>query len=64
VGGGQNDRRRTPSPWARAQFNAVTHHRSPGTNPGKRYCGRGVVKSLPMPRWWARNSAVTTAQIV
>jgi hypothetical protein len=33
----------TPSAKARAQFTAVTHQRSPGTSPGKRYCGLGVV---------------------
>ena len=53
-----------PAAWARAQFTAVTHQRSPGTRPGKEYSGRGVDRSLPMLRWCSRNSAVTTAQIV
>ena len=53
-----------PSRWARSQLTAVTHQRSPGTRPGKRYAGIGVVRSLPMLCWCSRNSAVTTAQIV
>ncbi len=28
-----------PSWWARSQLKAVTHQRSPGTSPGKPYCG-------------------------
>ena len=39
-----------PSRWARSQLMAVTHHRSPGTSPGKWYCGIGVVRSLPIER--------------
>jgi hypothetical protein len=39
-----------PSRCARSQFAAVTHHRSPGTSPGKLNCGIGVDRSLPMPR--------------
>jgi len=54
----------TPSAWARAQLAAVTHHRSPGTRPGKRKAGTGVERSLPIARWCSRNSAVTTAQMV
>ena len=49
---------------ARSQLTAVTHQRSPGTSPGKRYCGIAVIRSFPMLRWCSRNSAVTTAQIV
>lgn len=41
----------TPSSWARAQFIAVTHQRSPGESPGKPYSGLGVDRSLPMRRW-------------
>ena len=40
----------TPSAWARSQFGAVTHHRSPGTRPGNRYWGMGVERSFPMDR--------------
>ena len=39
-----------PSRWARSQFAAVTHHRSPGTSPGKLNWGIGVDRSLPIPR--------------
>jgi hypothetical protein len=53
-----------PSWWARSQFSAVTHQRSPGRRPGNRYSGTGVNKSLPMERWCSRNAAVTTAQMV
>jgi len=63
LGGSQHHRCRYAVAKARAQFTAVTHQRSPGASPGKRYCGLGVDRSLPMLRWWSRNSAVTTAQI-
>ena len=53
-----------PSWWARSQLAAVTHQRSPGTSPGKRWRGIGVDRSLPIDRWCSRNSAVTTAQMV
>ena len=39
-----------PSSWARSQLMAVTHQRSPGTRPGNRYSGIGLLRSLPMPR--------------
>jgi hypothetical protein len=54
----------TPAIWARSQFGAVTHHLSPGFNPGNRYWGAGVTRSLPMLFWWSRNSRVTTAHMV
>ena len=54
----------TPSSCACSQRSATTHQRSPGCRPGKRNSGRGVDRSLPTARWWARNSAVTTAQTV
>ena len=53
-----------PSSWARSQLMAVTHQRSPGTRPGKWYCGIGVPRSFPIERWCSRNSEVTTAQMV
>src|SRR5215472_14147736 len=40
----------TPSWWAQSQFAAVTHQRSPGISPGKRYAGAGLDRSLPIPR--------------
>ena len=35
-----------------------------GNQAGKRNCGIGVTRSLPMLRWCSRNSLVTTAQMV
>src|SRR5579884_3558865 len=37
----------TPSAWARSHAWVVTHQRSPGVSPGKRYSGIGVLRSLP-----------------
>ena len=39
-----------PSRCARSQLAAVTHHRSPGTRPGKPNRGTGLLRSLPMRR--------------
>ena len=52
-------RRRTPAATA-----ATTHQRSPGVSPGKPNSGRGVPRSLPTLAWKARNSVVTTVQMV
>jgi hypothetical protein len=57
VGGGEYDR-------GGDSVVVVTHQRSPGRRPGKRNRGMGVIRSLPIERWWSRNSTVTTAQIV
>ena len=41
------------------QVLAQTHHLSPGTRPGKLYCGAGEIRSLPLDLANSRNSAVT-----
>ena len=57
------DSRRTghDSPMSAALFHvlAQTHHLSPGTSPGKLYCGAGVIRSFPLDLAKSRNSAVT-----
>ena len=48
-----------PQPVPGGHAPAVT-----GDETGKRYWGIGVLRSLPMSRWCARNSALTTAHTV
>ena len=53
-----------PASSASFQRGAHRHQRSPGFSPGKPYCGKGVLRSLPAALEKARNSLVITAHTV